>query len=66
MVSVDGHSHQPIAGLKLCGARRGKPGTYTRQRLRNLGVGRVGEATWRPGRHRGRWELREAVKGRLP
>lgn len=25
-----------------------------------------GEATWRPGRHRGRLELREAVKGRLP
>lgn len=38
----------------------------TRRRLRNLGVGRVGEATWRHGRHRGRQELGEAVKGRLP
>lgn len=38
----------------------------TRRRRRNPGVGRVGEATWRPGRHLGRQELREAVKGRLP
>lgn len=65
-VSIDGHSHQPIAGLKLCGARPGKPGTYTRQRLRIPGVERVGETTWRHGRHRGRQELPEAVKGRLP
>lgn len=65
-VSIDGHSHQPIVGLKLCGARPGKPGTYTRQRLRIPGVERVGETTWRHGRHRGRQELPEAVKGRLP
>lgn len=38
----------------------------TRRRLRNPGVGRVGEATWRFGRHLKRLELREAVKGRLP